>query len=143
MSHPWTFATRSLGALVLGLAGAACSSAPIASLPAPHPAAGAWTLDGASGAFLGLQVEANEAGTLEALEAEPGVRVLRVVENSPAAHQGLQVGDVLLAFAGEKLADPVALDVLLARAEPGAHVPLQVRRGEENQCEQDRLNQHR
>ncbi|GJM23486.1 MAG: hypothetical protein DHS20C15_34010 [Planctomycetota bacterium] len=130
ISHRWNTLARALCLAALGLCGVACTSAPIASIPAPHPTAGEWTLDSEGGAFLGLAVEANEAGTLEALEAEPGVRVLRVVQNSPAAHQGLRVGDVLLSFAGVKLADPVVLDVLLAKAESGASVPLQVRRGD-------------
>lgn len=121
---------RLLGALVLGAA-AACSSAPVTSIPAPLPEADAWTVHaGDDAAFLGLVVEANEAGTLEALQTAPGVRVLRVVQNSPAARQGLRVGDVLLSVDGAALSDPVALDVLLARAAPGDALRLEVRRGD-------------
>lgn len=118
--------TRLVWPLILILG--ACSSAPVAPLPAPFPEASAWVLPSGGGAFLGLHVEANEGGSLESLDVEDGVRVLRVVENSPAARAGLRHGDVLLRFDGATVSDPGALDVLLARAQAGADVALAVRR---------------
>lgn len=83
-----------------------------------------------SSAYLGAEVALNESEDLMSLELQPGVRVVGVAEDGPAAQAGLRVGDVLLEFDGRRVDDPRRLVVLLEeRAEAGA-VMLQVQRGD-------------
>lgn len=108
---------------------AACAYAPLAPVPEPLPEALAWELPAAAGgAFLGLDTRENDSGSLDALFFEPGLRVVRVVENSPAAQAGVAIGDVLTSFDGRAVDDPEALERLLARSEPGRKVRLELRR---------------
>jgi S1-C subfamily serine protease len=60
----------------------------------------------------------------------PGLEVLKVVENSPAAAAGLQAGDRLLRLDGEELRVPAHLDALVARSAAGTRLRLDVRRGD-------------
>ncbi len=111
------------------LAGCA-SSAPLGTIPEPLPESLAWAAEGQFGAFLGVKGEENDSGSLDAMFFDPGVRVTRVVENSPAALAGLRAGDVVLALDGEAVDDPAALDALVARRRGGEQVTLSVRRGD-------------
>lgn len=110
----------------------ACTSAPVQPLPDPLPE----TLEFAraqapqGGAFLGLEVRENDGGSLDELAFEPGVRVVGVDRNSPAARAGFVPGDVLLALDGERVDDPGTLEALLAAARPERTVQLEVRRGD-------------
>ena len=111
---------------------AACTTVPTAAIPDPLPETLAWAAEGAprGGAFLGLEVRENDSGSLEALHFDPGVRVTRVIAGSPAQASGFQVGDVLLTWQGEAVADPPTLDALLARADPAGEARLEVQRGD-------------
>ncbi|HZM00279.1 MAG TPA: PDZ domain-containing protein [Planctomycetota bacterium] len=104
------------------------TSAPAGGVPDPLPEALAWQAAVARGAFLGLEGEENGSGSLDRLEFLPGVRVRRVVENSPAAAAGLRPGDVVLALDGRELNDPGALEALVAARGAGAGVELSVQR---------------
>lgn len=106
----------------------ACSSAPVAQIPEPLPEALEWARPSTGGAFLGLKTQENDSGSLDELFFEPGVRVTRVVENSPAAEAGLQVGDIVLSIAGKGIDDPGALESLVDEAGGGASVALEVQR---------------
>jgi predicted metalloprotease with PDZ domain len=113
--------------LLLSLLG--CRSAPVAPVPQPLAEALAWErADATGGAFLGLRTRENERGTLDALTIAPGARVTRVAEGSPAAAAGFRVGDVVLAWNRQAVADPEALGTLLAATEPGVEVRLEVLR---------------
>lgn len=122
---------RSAPALA-AIALAACTSAPVQPLPDPLPEILEWARPAAQQgeAFLGLEVRENDSGSLEALSFDPGVRVTRVVEGSPAAQAGLTVGDVLLALGEARVDDPGTLSALLRGARPGAELELEVRRGD-------------
>jgi len=109
---------------------AACTSNQIAPIPDPLPPGTAWTQAIQKGAFLGAEVRANDSGTLDSLSFDPGVRVTRVIENSPASSAGIQVGDLILAFNGEELFDAEALDALLMRVAPETEIQLDVLRGD-------------
>lgn len=117
------------GALALA-ALAACSSAPKFTIPEPLPEALAWATESQqdAGAFLGLKTRENDSGSLDALSFDPGVRVTRVVENSPGDKAGFEVGDIVLGWGGSEVNDPGALDELLRRATPGDEVRIEVRR---------------
>jgi len=124
---------RPLVLSALALLVGACSSAPAAPIPDPLPETLAWARaedHGGGGSFLGLDVRENDSGSLEDLEIAPGVRVTRVIEHSPAARAGFQVGDVLLRFGGVEVPDPASLDVLLEGADAGAPIELEARRGD-------------
>jgi predicted metalloprotease with PDZ domain len=81
--------------------------------------------------FLGLRVEANQSESLDDLEFFPGVRVVDVVENSPAARAGLRIQDVILAIDSTPTNDREGFDALVASLEPGREVELEVQRGSE------------
>ncbi|MDA0270334.1 MAG: PDZ domain-containing protein [Chloroflexi bacterium] len=67
------------------------------------------------GALLGVTVDASMAGT-------------EVVEGSPAAEAGVQVGDVIVAVAGTSVADIAEVRAAVAAIEPGATYDLTVER---------------
>lgn len=117
-----------IGALLC--APSACTTVPLAPVPEPLPEALQWRETQADGAFLGLHTEENDTGSLDALFFKPGVRVVRVVENSPAAVAGLLPGDVVLALNDDELNDPAALDALVQRHGTGEQIELTVLRGD-------------
>ena len=60
---------------------------------------------------------------------QPGVMVVRVVPESPAAHAGLQPGDLLLKLDGSAIADQIDLRNREAALAPGTKVRLEGLRG--------------
>ena len=109
----------------------ACVTGPVRPLPDPLPEILAWAgADQGQGAFLGLEVQENDSGSLEDLFFDPGFRVTVVVDNSPAASAGLRQGDIVLALGGQDVNDPGTLDALLHGADLGAPTRLRVRRGD-------------
>ena len=110
---------------------AGCSTAPVLTIPDPLPEALEWTRPTPreeGGSFLGLKTRENDSGSLDALFFEPGVRVVRVIENSPAAQAGIQVGDIVLEWESKPVNDPGALEGLVRATAPGTEVHLQVQR---------------
>lgn len=69
--------------------------------------------------WLGLEIEDAEAG--------PGVRVLEVTADSPAAKAGLKSGDEITALAGQPPGGALGLANAVAPLEPGAVIALRVR----------------
>ncbi len=64
-----------------------------------------------------------------ALDPDPeGARVRMVIEGGVAAQAGLRPGDVVLAAAGEVIADPTGLGEIVRRQPPGTLLPLVIRR---------------
>lgn len=118
--------------MLIALVLSACSITPIAPIPRPLPE----TLEfaardaGAGGAFLGLRTRENMAGGFDELEFRPGIQVVRVVENSPAAEAGLRAGDIVLHFNGVPTDDPETLDILVQASAPGLTLELEVQRGD-------------
>jgi len=70
------------------------------------------------------QVDASVYG----LPAAEGAHVVHVQESSPAASAGLELGDVIVGIAGEKVETVSDLQAALAALEPGATVKLSVLR---------------
>ena len=84
------------------------------------------TLDG--NAWLGIQlkdVTAEKARELK-LPGEYGALVASVDEHGPAAKAGLQKGDVIVEFAGERVRSEAQLRRLIRETPPGRTVSLQV-----------------
>jgi len=110
----------------------ACTSVPVGAIPDPLPETLEWTAAEPSdgGAFLGLEVRENDSGSLEELSFDPGVRVTRVVADSPAEHAGIRTGDVLLAWNGESVSDPTTLEQLLIEGDVEVPTRLEVQRGD-------------
>lgn len=116
-------------AALLLLAG--CVTAPSYPLPEPLPEVLKWSADQVrSGNFLGLEVRENDSGSLEDLFFAPGVKVTRVVDNSPAEQAGFQVGDVLLTVGAQEVNDPSALKTLVQRATAEVDLTLRASRGD-------------
>ncbi len=107
-----------------------CKSAPTTQIPEPLPETLEWAMPAGEGAFLGLKTQENDSGSLDALFFEPGARVSRVIESSPAFSAGVQVGDVVLALDEHEVDDPAALDALVDAAGAEAVVSLRVQRGD-------------
>lgn len=94
------------------------------------PALAALALALAQPGFIGAKVTEN-ADTLEEVGSHRGVKVLAVVENSPAAAIGLRPGDVILTLAGAPIDWPDAWTRAEAGAKPGEELPLEIRRDDE------------
>ena len=60
----------------------------------------------------------------------PGLEIVMVAPDSPAARAGLEVGDRLLRLADAKLTDPLSLSLLLLDYQPGDRVGLTIERGQ-------------
>lgn len=121
---------KAFGIAAVALSLASCQSAVLSPVPEPLPEALPWSVASTGGAFLGLQTRENDSGSLEGLFFSPGVRVTRVIENSPAAGVGVEPTDILLALDGEAVNDPAALDARVAARKGGEWVTLEVQRGD-------------
>jgi serine protease Do len=58
-----------------------------------------------------------------------GLLVTRLLPSGSAARAGLQLGDWILSFNGEKVTDADQLSKLIAQAKIGSRVPIEIRRG--------------
>lgn len=65
---------------------------------------------------------------VEAASAPPGAKVVGVVADSVAENAGLRAGDVVVAAAGEALADQAELIRVVRRQAPGTWLPLEIQR---------------
>jgi S1-C subfamily serine protease len=90
-------------------------------------------LDDTSRPYMGLRSARATAEALEALGETTGVVLEQVVPGGAADRAGLRVGDVLLAFEGAPVADPVALRALIGARRIGDRVRLELARGSERQ----------
>ncbi len=70
--------------------------------------------------FLGIQGE----------DANPGVKLTRVVEGTAARKAGLTVGDIVLSFNGRKLASMQTLHAVIQRCRVGQKIKLVIKRGD-------------
>lgn len=83
--------------------------------------------------WLGVNVQPVTADMAEAmgLAEVAGAVVTRVDQEGPAGEAGVEVGDVVLSFDGQTVADDRALPRIVAETEPGSAVDIEVfRRGE-------------
>ena len=89
----------------------------------------AWARPG----YLGVKLQpvTTEMAAALALPEPAGSIVAEVEADSPAARAGFRPGDVVLRYAGETPSDERALLRAIARTDPGAVVPITVRRGDE------------
>ncbi len=82
--------------------------------------------------WLGVNVQSVTADMAEAmgLSSARGAVVTRIDPEGPAGDSDLEIGDVVLAFAGRAVADDRALPRIVAETEPGSTVEVEVfRRG--------------
>jgi serine protease Do len=81
-------------------------------------------------AYLGIQIQtlAPEVATRLQVPNHVGVVVAKVLDNSPAAHAGLQPGDVITAVANAAVAEPQALQRKIASLPAGKTVEVTVYR---------------
>jgi|SRR5579884_2830475 len=82
----------------------------------------------AGGSYLGVyvaEIDAERAKTLK-LPEERGVEVTRVEPDSPAEKAGLKVGDVVLAYDGQKIEGMEQFRRMIRETPPGRHASLQV-----------------
>lgn len=82
-------------------------------------------------AWLGLKVDLNQAADVFSLDVQPGVRVVGLEDNGPAATSGISLGDILLRYDTHLVDDPQRLDTLLANETQARVVQLQFQRGSE------------
>jgi len=100
-------------------------------LPAGFLGLEAVVVEPAKHGWIGVDVAFNDSDSLESLDFQPGVRVVNVDPLSPAAAQGILVGDVMLSFDGTLVDDPVRLETLLARVDSVRSIRLELQRGAE------------
>ncbi len=93
--------------------------------------------------YRALEHDGAYLGYLGATEAVNGLRIRSVPDGSPAAmgvsadaQGGLQVGDILVEFAGRSLDSRRALDVALRESKPGQKVELRIERQVNGQPQQ-------
>jgi len=80
--------------------------------------------------YFGTAVETLPAASF-CENARPGVRVVFVPKDSPAAKAGIFVGDILVAIDGQKLFFPNQLSALVRSYKPGEEVEVEFIRGSE------------
>ncbi|MGE0857745.1 MAG: DegQ family serine endoprotease [Gammaproteobacteria bacterium] len=85
---------------------------------------------GVTRGWLGVQIQPVTSEMAEALGAKAarGALVAAVMDKSPAARAGVQVGDVILAFDTKTIQDARDLSKAVAAAEPGSKVRISVLR---------------
>ncbi len=110
---------KSLKVTLAAKQGAAPAERPQPAKPAPAP--------NKERGFLGIYLRQGEGG-------DPIVD--GVMEGSPAAKAGLQVGDLVHSVNGDKVSDPSALIARIGRHGPGETITLGIRRGERDQSVQ-------
>jgi serine protease Do len=74
-----------------------------------------------SGSYLGISVN-------DSNNADQGVQIVHVTEETPAAKAGLKAGDILLAYNGEPILGSQQLGRLVWETPPGRHVKVQISR---------------
>lgn len=80
--------------------------------------------------YLGTGVEPLPAASY-CESARPGIQVVYVPKDSPAAVAGISAGDILLTLDGQKIFFPNQLSALVRSYEPGASVEIELLRGTE------------
>jgi len=81
--------------------------------------------------YLGVSVTpvTPEARRASGTEAATGALVAETVPGSPAASAGINTGDIIVAFQGERIQNPHDLTRRVAGTPPGSKVTLRVARG--------------
>ncbi|MBI1851680.1 MAG: PDZ domain-containing protein [Planctomycetes bacterium] len=102
---------------------------PPAEKPSPQPKK---TDEARKGAWLGVELAAlelsSEVREIMGLEEGEGVRIDRVVDDSPAAKAGLQKNDVVLRVDGTKVGSQKEIGEILGKASAGQSVSMEVLR---------------
>ena len=86
---------------------------------------------GTGTSFLGVnlrEIDSDRAKELK-LREEAGVEITRVEDDSPAAKAGLKVGDVVLAYNGQRVEGMEQFSRFVHETPPGREVKLQISRG--------------
>lgn len=76
--------------------------------------------------MLGVTMSDADEAVLEHLNYESGVMVDRVLEGLPAAKAGVEVGDIIVEFNGQKPVEQETIRTKLREAKPGDEVTLKV-----------------
>ena len=87
--------------------------------------------DKVSRGWLGIEIQSQLRDPTQ-LETSTGVEVLNVIEGSPAAKSGLQVGDIILTIDGVEMTDANTLIQYVARKPPNTELNAQILRQGKN-----------
>jgi serine protease Do len=115
--------------MAFGLGSGRAVAGPFDPQPGRAPAAQVWRIGGAT-SYLGVnirEIDSERAKELK-LKEEAGVEITRIVEDSPAAKAGLKVGDVVLAYNGERVEGMEQFSRLVRETPPGRDVRLLISR---------------
>lgn len=82
------------------------------------------------GNLLGFEARGKAVLGITALEDDKGIKVSKVIPQSPAARAGVKVGDFILKFNNTTVSTPEELVSLMGKRKPGDAVNLEVRRDE-------------
>jgi serine protease Do len=120
-------ASRSGGSVGIGFA----TPSAVAQLVLDDILAGRGVDHGSRGAWLGVEMEPLDQDTAEQLglgdgERRGGVRVVRVVEDSPAARAGLHVGDIITRFRDRPTLRLTTLRNMIVLTPPGTTTPIEI-----------------
>jgi serine protease Do len=93
--------------------------------------------------WLGVQIQDmdKDLATSFGLKKQSGALVGDVVDDSPAAKAGVQVGDVILGFDGRDIDNAKSLSMAVAAANPAAKVPLRILRDQHEKTLQVKLGE--
>jgi len=115
-------------AALFTLVNASGAAADLRRTPPPDPPTAPEPPPAPAQAWLGVElqdVDAQMAKALDLREGE-GALVSRVVDDSPAAEAGIEDGDVIVSFDGQRVRDANELTSAVRDAKPGARAPVVV-----------------
>lgn len=123
MTGPWPAVLAIAGLLTLAMASGAAAAPRRPVPPAPPEVPSTPTQ-----AWLGVELQDVDAEMAKALDLSNGEGALvnRVVDDSPAAAAGLQDGDVIVSFDGQRVRDANELTSAVRDAKPGDRAPVVV-----------------
>lgn len=98
-----------------------------------------YKVDEADASYIGITMQDVESSVSEAYGIPAGVRIVEVVEGSPADEAGIKKGDILTEFDGRTVTNSSGLQDILSYYAEGETVDIVVQRADEGEYKPNTL----